>query len=526
MPEQAGKLARQAFDLLGAGHPQALAVGRRALAVLVDAQRNSEVLELADTLLPITDSPDAAAHIEVSAGRALWETGAGQELVHRATAALRLPDLPPVQRARLLALRALGSTRTPAAPSARDAAQEALTEGARLDDRLTQQTALLALTEAARNVGEHHRVVEHYDRLRTISPHAHIAERVRVLQHLDRYDEAATLLAKARREAGDNVERLLPSYLFAQAWQHHNLGEFETAETIARALLRQADAIGNFAYTMNARMILTGLAIYRGEIDQAWKALAPIVQAAERQDLIRTSRLIAVQAWLTAEEGDLQGSLRLIGPLLATADNGCHSWAWSPPWMRTFGGIAQQAGDTYTARQAARIADLGARRNPGVPTMAGVALNLRGHLTTDIAVLHRAVTVLRDSPRPLPLANALRDLGDALVAAARPDRGHAALHEAHGIYQQTGAFGYARAIEQDHPAFWSPHRTRAREGWAALTATEARVAELVATGHTNRSAAAVLGVSTNTISTHLRSIFSKFDVRSRVQLAKGAIRAQ
>ena len=45
-----------------------------------------------------------------------------------------------------------------------------------------------------------------------------------------------------------------------------------------------------------------------------------------------------------------------------------------------------------------------------------------------------------------------------------------------------------------------------------------RVAGLIGEGRTNKSAAAELGVSANTVGTHLRSVFAKLDVRSRVQL--------
>jgi DNA-binding CsgD family transcriptional regulator len=61
---------------------------------------------------------------------------------------------------------------------------------------------------------------------------------------------------------------------------------------------------------------------------------------------------------------------------------------------------------------------------------------------------------------------------------------------------------------------------RARFGWAALTQTEMKVARLISEGHTNRTAAAVLFVSANTISTHLKSVFAKLDVNSRVQLTR------
>jgi DNA-binding CsgD family transcriptional regulator len=45
-----------------------------------------------------------------------------------------------------------------------------------------------------------------------------------------------------------------------------------------------------------------------------------------------------------------------------------------------------------------------------------------------------------------------------------------------------------------------------------------RVARLIGAGHTNKSAAAQLHVSANTVGTHLRSVFAKLGVSSRVQL--------
>ena len=43
-------------------------------------------------------------------------------------------------------------------------------------------------------------------------------------------------------------------------------------------------------------------------------------------------------------------------------------------------------------------------------------------------------------------------------------------------------------------------------------------AYLIATGHTDKSAAQAPGISVNTVGMHLRSVYSKFGVQSRVQL--------
>ena len=53
-----------------------------------------------------------------------------------------------------------------------------------------------------------------------------------------------------------------------------------------------------------------------------------------------------------------------------------------------------------------------------------------------------------------------------------------------------------------------------------LTAREREIAELVATGRTNREIAEELVLSTRTIEAHLRSIYGKLDVRSRVELTR------
>ncbi len=62
--------------------------------------------------------------------------------------------------------------------------------------------------------------------------------------------------------------------------------------------------------------------------------------------------------------------------------------------------------------------------------------------------------------------------------------------------------------------------TRGPAGWARLTDTEQSVAELVATGLTNRETAAQLFLSPHTVDYHLRHIFRKLDIDSRIQLAR------
>jgi len=63
-------------------------------------------------------------------------------------------------------------------------------------------------------------------------------------------------------------------------------------------------------------------------------------------------------------------------------------------------------------------------------------------------------------------------------------------------------------------------------GWDSLTDTELAVAAQVSTGLTNREAAARLFVSPHTIDFHLRQLFRKLDVRSRVELTRVVLEHQ
>ncbi|WP_308426462.1 helix-turn-helix transcriptional regulator [Streptomyces fuscichromogenes] len=65
----------------------------------------------------------------------------------------------------------------------------------------------------------------------------------------------------------------------------------------------------------------------------------------------------------------------------------------------------------------------------------------------------------------------------------------------------------------------SPEDATAARRWATLTASERRVAEHIARGLTNREAAALLSLSPHTVDYHLRHVFQKLEVRSRVELA-------
>jgi DNA-binding CsgD family transcriptional regulator len=138
--------------------------------------------------------------------------------------------------------------------------------------------------------------------------------------------------------------------------------------------------------------------------------------------------------------------------------------------------------------------------------------------------LASAVDLFETGPRPLALASALEDLGVADVKSQVAVWGLEALDRALVLYTRAGATRDAARVRGRLRALGVHRRVGSTErpasGWAAMTESELAVVRLVADGHTNRATADQLFISPHTVNSHLRHVFAKLDVNSRVELAR------
>jgi DNA-binding CsgD family transcriptional regulator len=149
---------------------------------------------------------------------------------------------------------------------------------------------------------------------------------------------------------------------------------------------------------------------------------------------------------------------------------------------------------------------------------------VRGLLGGDPQDLARAVELFENSPRFLALAAALEDLGVARVESGARELGIETLGESLERYAVAGATRDAARLRGRLRDLGVRRRLvvvdRPDAGWAALTDAELAVARLVAEGLTNREAAERLFISPHTVSSHLRHVFAKLGVNSRVELTR------
>ena len=186
--------------------------------------------------------------------------------------------------------------------------------------------------------------------------------------------------------------------------------------------------------------------------------------------------------------------------------------------------IALAAQDDELAVRAANAAQRRAQLNPQIRSLAAAAAHARGLLDDNYKDLAEAVALYEGGPRPLAYAAALEDLGVATVEQGDNDQDVDVLGRALDVYSSVGAAWDAARVRGRLRALGVRRRLvavqRPGRGWAALTDSELAVARLVAQGLTNREVAERLFVSQHTVSGHLRHVFAKLDVNSRVELTR------
>ena len=514
MPSVAAPLIVEAFELLGPDHSRRLEIGEQCAEILIRAQRGNDAVAVIDALLAQTSDPDAQAHLQSLAAQALWLTGQLGEIDRRLVGARAQPAVSPRLQARLTAVEALVLTRTGTAQEAIENAEAALARGCSLGDERTQLLALQALAEAGTAEGRHAHARGHYRALRALGGTTYLAGEILALQQLDRFAEAEELLAHTRDgEDAHRGDHNLPSLVFAQLLQDFKLGRLAEAEAGAITVIRLCDEIGTYVHKFEAWLIASIVAVIRGDLALARERLQAVEETGLADDAVRQPPVLLLKGRIAGAEGRFDDSVRILKPLMASLAQSRSWWPRNPELLRVQAGIAVAAGDHEFARQTVERAKIAAERNPGVASFEGVALQVEGFVSRDAVTLRSAVKILRESPRSLLLAGALADYGALLIDKNDRHTGIGVLSEAYELYAGLDANFYLRGVERDLRRAGAP-----ADIGQALTRAEERVAQLVSEGHTNQSVASALGVSIHTVNTHLRAVFRKMGVRSRVQL--------
>ncbi|WP_370352519.1 AAA family ATPase [Catenulispora sp. EB89] len=338
-----------------------------------------------------------------------------------------------------------------------------------VDDLDTSRAVLTRMVQTAQDMGE---------TSATLVLQAHLAYTEVQAGRPGAARAALTAFEDAAREAGPGIGEPA-SLTVARALLGIMDGDLDGAEATLRAALERLPPIPLVRVIMDTP--LATIALLRGDVGQAITLLDGVLEQAR-----------AVYVHEPAARGRPEGDL---GQALVTA-----------------GRLAE------AEAVASELAEIGERL--GRPTLSGIALRVRGmiaaaqgELDEAAELLTRAVQAHEASPMPIERGRSLLALGQVQRRRKAKTEARQALQDALDCFDAHGHRPFAQLAEAE-----LARGQRAGAG-SVLTASEQRVADLVAGGYTNREVAARLSMSVRTVESHVASVFRKLGVRSRTELA-------
>lgn len=332
----------------------------------------------------------------------------------------------------------------------------------------------------------------------------------------------------------------------------HELWDDEVLKHIALDMVKRARDTGTLAVLPPALTYLAGVHVYRGEFATAAKLLeeADAVTASMGATPVKYHSL-TLGAWrgvpadalglirTAAADGNLRGEGRLVGlagyvsavlfngtgrydEALAAArecceyeDLGFYSWClFELIEAATHTGDRQSAAEAlprFEARAGSSGTDWGLGAVAAAQALLAPQQDAEALFVEAIERLEHAGIGLHEARTHLSFGEWLRRMN-----RRRDARRH--LDTAYQMFTRMGAHGFAERTRRELVATGEKVRKQPVGAGDDLTAQEAQIARLAATGLTNQEIGAQLFISTHTVEWHLRKVFVKLGITSRRQL--------
>jgi len=319
------------------------------------------------------------------------------------------------------------------------------------------------------------------------------------------------------REKGEEGELIFVDFYVVvnRIWR----GDLVTAKRLTDELTELAQHLGAEFPTMLSLVLQAWLAVYDGAEDDARLAVADAIDACKRSGTAwHEDWALTALGLLEVSLGNYAAAVDSLQPLLSR---------YSP--QSTEISAASHLPDVVEALTALGRVDeaepfVDALERNGRrldrPWMLAVGARCRAIVLAARgdaeAAVQRAREALTEHDRvPMPFERARTQLLLGQLLGRQRSEAIAVLHEALAVFEKLGTTLWAARVRAELAG--KKPRTRSQDG---LTPAEQRVAELAASGMTNRDVAANLFISSKTVEATLARVYRKLGIRSRAELGR------
>lgn len=326
-------------------------------------------------------------------------------------------------------------------------------------------------------------------------------------------------------EEGPVDPMVVPLHHWALAYSSWLVGRWDSVAIEVRAGLAAAEASGGGGYGAAFAGVGVLVAVHQDDLVASRDLLTQLQHQLATEVAPCPLWTQGTEALLLEAEGQPEMALHVMADGWRRAGPVSHLSAYrlfGPALVR----LAVCYGDRELATSVAEEVEEQAGRLTGTAAQ-GAALRCRGMLEDDPERLLRAVSLLREIPRPLELASACEEAATSLKRTGRASLAVSLFVRALTAYQSLGATRDMARIawaltSQDEvvlrtaPEEPPPVVRRAGRG-TDLSTRELEVLGLMAMGIGGRAIAERLFVSHNTVRNHAQSILRKLGVHSRLE---------
>ncbi|HVL94677.1 MAG TPA: AAA family ATPase [Solirubrobacteraceae bacterium] len=344
-----------------------------------------------------------------------------------------------------------------------------------------------------------------------------------LLVHAVRYAEDAERARRmiAEGEALVRAQGIRSASFFvdhAWAYWHLDFGSIATGAAHARTGLEQARQVGLPMAIWSLAAVAAEALLQLDQVDEAAAILGEPTDGLE--DTIAEPFLVSARGLVRHYRRDSGGAEADFRHVVALADGR----GWQAPYVTEarlrLATLLATRGDRDEALELV-TADLARARHAGTAGALGAVQRVHALLLDDddaIAVLREAAEILDGTAKHVLRGWALHDLGALLRRRGHRRDAREPLRQALDLAARVESTRLARSARAELAAAGAQPRRDLLSGVASLTPSERRIADLAASGLTNREIAETLFVTLKTVEVHLGHTYAKLGIRSRAQL--------